>query len=86
MAHMESNLASRLRVNVSGGKAATLAGEAVAVENFRAELRGDNAFEFERFSRRLLSQQVLAGLQVGTIIVCEDYPTYCSRSSTHSAL
>ena len=72
---MQADLAPSGRINISGRKAAHLTSEAIAVENFRAELRGDGVFEFECRFRGPLRQEVLSRLQIRTIVVRKDDPS-----------
>lgn len=71
---MQPDLAPSGRVNIPRRKAAHLTGEAVAVENFCAELRRDGAFEFECCFRGPFRQEVLSRLQIRTIVVRKDDP------------
>ena len=54
MADMKPNLAPSGRINIAGRKTAHLTGEAIAVENFCAELSGDDAVELDGSFRGLL--------------------------------
>src|ERR1700676_1573962 len=73
---MKPNLAPGGRINISRRKTAHLTGKAVAVENFCAELRRNNAVALNRSFRGPFRQQVLSRLQIRTIVVCENNPAF----------
>jgi len=74
MSKVKANPAPSGRVDVAGCEAAHLTREAVTVQHFGAEFRGDAASEFHPF-RRHFREKILAGFQVRAVVVGKDLPS-----------